>query len=86
MDGVPTAFFRHLCDTLYSNGLSEAEKLSGQLGQLALIAYCHRTVYQAVVEDGFERSGHLLYCRSRHVLYGWEEIEAVPKKFVRHVL
>uniref|UniRef100_A0A1I8ACC0 Protein UL24 homolog n=1 Tax=Steinernema glaseri TaxID=37863 RepID=A0A1I8ACC0_9BILA len=85
MDSVPIAFFKHVCDTLYTRGLSEVEKLPGTLGEVAQFAYDHRTCYMSVVLNGHEVSGCLCYCRNLRKVRDSDEIKRFPRKFVRHL-
>uniref|UniRef100_A0A1I7ZYL3 FBA_2 domain-containing protein n=1 Tax=Steinernema glaseri TaxID=37863 RepID=A0A1I7ZYL3_9BILA len=83
MDRVPIAFCEHVCDVLYDAGLSKSKKLSGNFGQCAQFASRHRTAYEGIVSDGEESSRYLEY--NGRMLNTLEEIDAVPKKFVRDV-
>uniref|UniRef100_A0A1I7Z8C9 3'-5' exonuclease domain-containing protein n=1 Tax=Steinernema glaseri TaxID=37863 RepID=A0A1I7Z8C9_9BILA len=85
MNGVPVAFWNHFCDISLDTVLSKAVEHSGIFGNLAQIAYRRRAHYVTAIKDGVERLEHLFYkCTDRYV-YNPEEIEAVPKKFVRTV-
>uniref|UniRef100_A0A1I8AC82 Sister chromatid cohesion protein DCC1 n=1 Tax=Steinernema glaseri TaxID=37863 RepID=A0A1I8AC82_9BILA len=85
MNRIPTAFYDHLCDISSTSELWAAKELCGKYGKLARFAFEHRAEYYVEVVDGREEHGLLMYdCNDRDV-DTLEEIEAVPKKFVRKV-
>uniref|UniRef100_A0A1I7YP97 F-box domain-containing protein n=1 Tax=Steinernema glaseri TaxID=37863 RepID=A0A1I7YP97_9BILA len=84
MDTVPIAFCQHLCDILLWKdsgllSLSEVDKLSGNFGKCARFA-SHRTAQFFA----YKMESETVYYRRRK-LETPEEINAVPKKFVRFV-
>uniref|UniRef100_A0A1I7Z8N2 Uncharacterized protein n=1 Tax=Steinernema glaseri TaxID=37863 RepID=A0A1I7Z8N2_9BILA len=71
MNGVPTAFWAHLCDFSPDLLLAEAIKLSGIFGHSAQVPYRHRAHYVAAVENGTERPLRLFHtCTGRQVSTG----------------
>uniref|UniRef100_A0A1I7ZSW6 TIR domain-containing protein n=1 Tax=Steinernema glaseri TaxID=37863 RepID=A0A1I7ZSW6_9BILA len=85
MDGVPIAFWTHLCDMSLPCDVTEAKELLGPFGELAETAFHYMLQYVTVVEEGIEKRPYLYFwCTERRVRAS-EEIGSVPKKFVRGV-
>uniref|UniRef100_A0A1I7ZZ41 F-box domain-containing protein n=1 Tax=Steinernema glaseri TaxID=37863 RepID=A0A1I7ZZ41_9BILA len=84
MNGVPLAFWEHLCDI--TRTLSNARKLSGYYGDLAELEYRYSSYYQAFVSNGVESRRYLTHYSSNDYVYAPEEIEATPKKFVEFLM
>uniref|UniRef100_A0A1I7ZY68 NB-ARC domain-containing protein n=1 Tax=Steinernema glaseri TaxID=37863 RepID=A0A1I7ZY68_9BILA len=84
MNRLPAEFYERVCELPDGSILLEAEKLSGIFGKYAQKVWQQRTCYVGLVENGVEKTGYLVYQSSRREVRSPEEIQAVPKKFVKH--
>uniref|UniRef100_A0A1I7ZT04 HECT domain-containing protein n=1 Tax=Steinernema glaseri TaxID=37863 RepID=A0A1I7ZT04_9BILA len=64
MDGVPIAFWTHLCDILRPPEITEAKELSGNVGELTETSFHQIVHYAVLVQNGFVQKRFLLYCCS----------------------
>uniref|UniRef100_A0A1I7Z1S9 NB-ARC domain-containing protein n=1 Tax=Steinernema glaseri TaxID=37863 RepID=A0A1I7Z1S9_9BILA len=85
MNGAPLVFYERVFSNIRKLTLEEASELSGTFGKRAQCAYLGYASYSVAVEDGSEVSGHVRIECSKRELHKPEEIDAVPKKFVRAV-
>uniref|UniRef100_A0A1I7YQ29 FBD domain-containing protein n=1 Tax=Steinernema glaseri TaxID=37863 RepID=A0A1I7YQ29_9BILA len=83
MDGVPFAFWAHLCHISLPSDVSEAKEFAGPFGELAKIASHHMLQYVTFVVDGIEKRPYLHYWCTDRMEHSPQEIERISKKFVR---
>uniref|UniRef100_A0A1I8A134 TIR domain-containing protein n=1 Tax=Steinernema glaseri TaxID=37863 RepID=A0A1I8A134_9BILA len=80
MDRIPFAFREALCAILFQDTLENLSELSGSYGKLAQNTFYNLIEYV----KGAGEPGYLQYLCSGREVHAPEEIEAIPKKFVRH--
>uniref|UniRef100_A0A1I7ZYN3 FBA_2 domain-containing protein n=1 Tax=Steinernema glaseri TaxID=37863 RepID=A0A1I7ZYN3_9BILA len=86
MNRVPVTFWECVCGTSRVYELLEAEKLSGNIGELARMSYGERAFYYTYVEGDTEGNQRIWYTATdRSDVTTFEEMEAVPKKSVLNV-
>uniref|UniRef100_A0A1I7ZJU6 FBA_2 domain-containing protein n=1 Tax=Steinernema glaseri TaxID=37863 RepID=A0A1I7ZJU6_9BILA len=85
MDSVPFAFCEHLCDILSIKELFEVKQLPRSYGDLAGFAHQNRFAYLADNKEQGPLNAFMLPIRGGIRLKTTEEMEAVPRKFVRLV-
>uniref|UniRef100_A0A1I7YRM8 F-box domain-containing protein n=1 Tax=Steinernema glaseri TaxID=37863 RepID=A0A1I7YRM8_9BILA len=85
MDDVPLCFCKSVCNILYKSEIWEAKELSGEYGRLARVRFRYNCTYEVIVGDGVIREEKLIFSYTGRQVHAPEEIEAVPKKFVRCV-